>query len=284
MKDRKVQSRSLAAHPPSDPVGLVAIDIDGTLLDSQKRLSKAAVKAVEQAAAAGVYIVLASARPPRSALQVHEALHLDTWVINYNGALIYNPVTRRNVLHRPVASPLAKRIVAAARRADSKVMVSLEILDKWYTDHYDPDLPTQTSLQFEPDFIGPLDAFLRVAVTKIMFLAPPRRLAKVKKLIETKFAGKVNVAVSDAHLIQVTHPQADKAIALARVAAHYKVLPEHVMAVGDAPNDEAMLRWAGLGVAVANAWPQAKNAADVTVASNEDDGVVEAIEKFVLRR
>ncbi len=84
-------------------------------------------------------------------------------------------------------------------------------------------------------------------------------------------------------MIQVVHPHANKANAVAKIASIASVAPKHVMAIGDAPNDVEMIRWAGLGIAVANAWPEAQQAAHTVVPSNDDDGVAEALETYALR-
>jgi hypothetical protein len=78
------------------------------------------------------------------------------------------------------------------------------------------------------------------------------------------------------------HKSVDKADALGFVAKHYGVAAERVMAIGDAPNDATMLKWAGLGVAMGNAWPTTRQSADVVVASNDEEGVAQALTRYVL--
>lgn len=265
-------------------VKLIAIDIDGTLLRSDKRLSKRAVKAVVEVSQRGVNVVLASARPPRSVREIYDHLGLNTLQINYNGALIQDPPRGRYIFHEPLDADLAQRVVRLARRVDRDVAVSIEILDRWYTDRIEYELLVESSRSLNPDFIGDLDAFLHVPVTKLMLLAPADRLLRVREAIQRKFAGRVNILVSDEHLIQIVHPEVDKGTALARVAREYAIAAPNVMAIGDAPNDLGMLRFAGLGVAVDNAWPGARDAADVVVPSNDEEGVVHALHHYVLAR
>ena len=262
----------------------MAIDLDGTLLRSDKRLALRCVAAVAEACRAGVRVVIASARPPRSVREIHRLLGLNTVYINYNGALIHDPLQARHLYHRPLPVPLARQVVDVARGMDPWLAVSVEILDRWYTDRVVEDLDTETARSFEPDYVGPLEAFLNRPVTKLMLLAPPQRLAPVRARISRRFEGQIGVAFTDPHLIQVHHPGVCKARALQRVAQLYGIEREHVMAIGDAPNDASMLRWAGWGVAVANAWPEARAAADAVVPSNDDDGVACAIERYVLSR
>lgn len=277
-------ARATPRPVPVRPIDLVAIDIDGTLLRSDKTLSMRNVRAIKLAMAKGVKVVLASARPPRSVREIHHHLGLDTYQINYNGALIYDTRRKRNIHHQPLEPALAQKIIKAARKSDKQVVVSMEILDKWYTDHMDEKFPTETSKYFAPDFIGPLEAFWHVPLTKLMFLAPPERLEKIQKLIVTKFREQVSLAISDRHLLQVIARGVDKSTALARVADHYNIPSEQIMAIGDAPNDVGMIRWAGLGVAMGNAWDVTRNAADVVVPPNDEDGVAFAIKQYVLQQ
>ena len=266
------------------PIRLVAIDLDGTLLRTDKRLSKRAVRTVAEVTQQGVHVVLASARPPRTVREVYEYLGLETVQVNYNGALIHDLPRQRHLFHQPLTPRLAERIVKLARRVDPEVVISAEILDQWYTDYQDPTLQTETSKQQAPDYLGPVQSFLNVPVTKLMLLAPPPRLEKVKQAVQRKFGRKVGLLVSDNHLLQIVHNEVDKAAALARVAEQYRIPRAQVMAIGDAPNDVGMLRWAGLGVAVHNAWEPARAAADCIVPSNDEDGVVYALRHFILDR
>ena len=265
-------------------VDMVAIDLDGTLLRSDKRLSKRAVSAIGQATRQGVHVVLASARPPRTVREIYRYLGLETYQVNYNGALIHDMPRNRHIFHQPLPPRLARKIARLARRMDPNIVVSAEILDRWYTDRVDPTLLTETSKMHHPDFMGPLKSFLHVPVTKLMLLAPHERLTPVREAIRKRFGKQVAVLVSDHHLLQIVHRQVDKAEALQRIAQDYDVPAQQVMCIGDAPNDLGMLKWAGLGVAMANAWAPVRAVADVIVPSNDDDGVAYALEQFILDR
>ena len=170
-----------------------------------------------------------------------------------------------------------------ARRVDPDVVVSIERLDRWLTDRVDPTLLVETARTSEPDFIGSMRVCLRRDVTKLMLLAPPDRLGPIRERVTEKLGPRVAVHVSDRHLIQLVHREVDKASAVRWIAERKGVPPERVMAIGDAPNDAGMLRWAGLGVAVENAWPQTLAAADAVAPSNDAEGVCAALERFILR-
>jgi len=266
----------------SQPIRMVAIDVDGTLLDSRKRLGAGTVEAVQAVTEAGVKVVLASARPPRSLDAIHAQLGLKTPTINYNGALVWDPTSDKVLVHRPVEAGLARQVAELARTVDEGVVVSVEVLDQWHTDRVDPALATETAKTHAPDRIAPLDELFDQPVTKLMLLAPPERLAVIHGAVTEAFAEQVGLMVSDAHLLQVVEAGVDKAAAAAWVAKQYGLPAGAVMAIGDAPNDAAMLRWAGLGAAVGNGWDQAIDAADVIGPGHDEDGVAKLLCEWVL--
>jgi len=270
-----------AAHPQA--IKLLAIDLDGTLLRSDKRLSVRNVKAIKAAVDAGVHVVIATARPPRSVREIHQTLGLDTITINYNGALIHEPATGDHLFHQPLPPGLSRKVVEMARKLDPDIELSFEVLDQWYTDRYDRPQKLETAKRFRPDFVGDLESFVDTAPTKLMLLAPPERLGGVHQKLKRKFSKKVSIVVSDTHLLQVVHPEVDKGHALKAVADQLGIDRQHVMAIGDAPNDLGMIEWAGTGCAVASGWASVRTAADHIVGSNDEDGVAGAIEQFILR-
>lgn len=266
-------------------VRLIALDIDGTLLRPDKRLSRASLVAIRAAQRRGAKVVLATARPPRGTMPVYQTLGLDTPTINFNGAVIYDTHRRRAVRHLGLDGAIALRIILVARRLDPKVEVHAHVLDRWCTDRAPQELasaPGDGTRQFIPDFIGPVEAFTSDTVTRILLCASTRYASEVADQVARRFAAHATCACTDDGMILVQHRKADKGDALRVLAAQMSLLPEQVMAIGDAANDVGMLRWAGIGVAMGNAWPAARRAADVVVPSNDDEGVAHAIERFVL--
>lgn len=265
-------------------IRLVALDLDGTLLTSRKTVTRRTHTMLRRVIEAGVHVVFATARPPRSVRTYYAALKLDTPQINYNGALIWDEAHRKVLHHTPLHQDRARQVIDFARRAYPELMVSVEILDKWYTDHYAdmPEYATETAKHFTPDFVGPIDAFLTVPVTKVMLLGHPNWIADLEKTIPARFGRTIGHTRSDAHLLQILSPGVSKGLALAQVARQLGVARDEILAVGDAPNDADMLAYAGIAVATGNAWPVVKAAVKHVVPSNDEDGVAIALERFVL--
>jgi hypothetical protein len=266
---------------PVTEVRLVAVDLDGTLLDSAKQVSPPTLEAIRGICQNNVKVIIASARPPRSVRHIYKLLELDTWQINYDGAVIWDEPQSRVLFHRPLGARLTRTIVDTARDLFDEVQVSVEILDRWYTDRPESTYTTETGRLFKPDQIAPLDEFCNQPVTKLMFLAEPRIISQLEALLLREFP-KASVIRSDPELVQIMHPDASKAAALTRVARHYGVPMAQVMAIGDAVNDIPMLQIAGVRVAMDNAHALVKLEADWVAPSNNDHGVHAALRRYGL--
>jgi Cof subfamily protein (haloacid dehalogenase superfamily) len=262
-------------------IRLVAIDLDGTLLNDSKQISEQTLAALCGLPGAGVKVVIASARPPRSVRAIYRELGLDTWQVNYNGALIWDEVNQRAVFHRPMGGPVVRSIIDYARDMFDEVIVSCEILDKWYTDRADNSFTTETGKMFQPDVIAGYESFCELPVTKLMLLGEPRIILKLEAVLAEKF-DQVTILKTDKDLLQIMDRRVSKAVALEKVAKYYHVPMEQVMAIGDAPNDVGMLQAAGVGVAMDNAHDLVKEVADWVAPSNNDHGVHAALKRYGL--
>jgi 5-amino-6-(5-phospho-D-ribitylamino)uracil phosphatase len=264
-------------------IRLIAIDLDGTLLDATKQVSEPTRDILRRAREeARAEIVLASARPPRTVQPFYDLLGLQTPMINYNGALVYHPSTRRVALHRPIGARAARRAVQIARTVYPEVRVSVEVLDRWYTDQEDETYLTETALLCNPDIVAPIDTWLRGAVTKLLLLGRTKGLARVGEAIGSELSDELRIMQTEDHLLQIMHVMVSKARALQAVAAELGVHRDHVMAIGDNANDVGMLRWANVGVAMGNANPHAIAAADYVTDHHDADGVANAVRRIVL--
>lgn len=279
VSQRRIPPVELVSAQPN--VRLVAIDLDGTLLNDSKKVSDQTVKALACAARRGVKVVIASARPPRSVRHIYNQLELDTWQINYNGALIWDEPAKRVILHRPMSCDLVRRLIGVAREKFSNILISCEILDRWYTDRFDQTYTTETGRLFKPDVVAPLDEFLNQPITKLLLLGETGIIDQLETFL-AKASRAVTIVRTDPELLQIMDKHVSKAAALQIAADHYQIPLEDVMAIGDAPNDVGIIKIAGIGVAMDNAAEIVKDAADWIAPSNNDHGVHAALVKFGL--
>jgi 5-amino-6-(5-phospho-D-ribitylamino)uracil phosphatase len=285
MKERTTLKPISRAHP--EPGGrvdikLLAIDLDGTLLDDRKLIGRQTVAALRALGKRGTKVVIASARPPRSVRHIYSELKLDTLQINYNGALIWDEPNQRQVYHQPLRGELVRQIVLHARKMHPEVLVTCELLDKCYTDRADSSHTTETGKLFGPDVVAPLESFLDVSMTKVLLLGARRPLKAIETSLGMAYDRDVTIVRTDDDLIQIMHKHVDKSAALQIVARQYGVAPRQIMAIGDAPNDLGMLGMAGVAVAMDNAHPAVKKRAHWTAPSNNDHGVHAALKRYGL--
>src|ERR1051326_55659 len=261
-------------------IRLVAVDLDGTLLNDSKKVTDETAAALSCLPTRDVKLVIASARPPRAVRKIYHDLKLDTWQINYNGALIWDEPGNRAVFHRPMSGRITRAIIEHARDMFEEVIVTCEILDKWYTDRDDQTHTTETGKMFGPDCVAPLETFTTQPVTKLMLLGEPRIILRLEASIAEQFSEQVSILKTDRDLLQIMDHRVSKALALAKIARHYGVSLTQVMAIGDAPNDVGMLQAAGVSIAMDNAHPLVKDVADWVAPSNNDHGVRAALRRY----
>ncbi|MEM6312678.1 MAG: Cof-type HAD-IIB family hydrolase [Planctomycetota bacterium] len=261
------------------PIRLVAIDLDGTLLDANKKVGTKTADALRELhETTDVRIVLATARPPRSVRPIYRELRLDTWQVNYNGALIWDEPAGRAHFHRPMPGKLCLEMCQLARDLFDEVLIHAEIMDKWFTDRRDDAHTTETGKLFKPDAVGPIDDFCRFPVTKLMMLGEPAILTRIETALLDTFADDVGILHTDRDLLQIMDKRVSKGVALSKVAGHFGIRPSQTLAIGDNLNDAGMMTWAGRSVAMGNAHKHIKKLANWTAPTNDEDGVHAALE------
>lgn len=115
-----------------------------------------------------------------------------------------------------------------------------------------------------------------------MMVAEPSKLTEVITALPSEMREEFTVVQSAPFFLEFLNPASNKGIGVAAIAEYLGIQPEEVICMGDAENDHHMLKYAGLGIAMANAMEETKKIADYITESNDDHGVAKAIEKFVL--
>jgi Cof subfamily protein (haloacid dehalogenase superfamily) len=269
-----------SAKPPV--IRLVAVDLDGTLLNDTKQVTRQTAEALAGLPERGVKLVIASARPPRSVRHIYQKLGLDTWQINYNGALIWDEPGHQAVFHRPMNCRLVRQMIDVSRDMFDEVLVTCEIMDRWFTDRLDDRFNTETGKLFKPDVVASIDEFCNQPITKLLLLGEPRMIGRLEPMLTQRFGEQFTFVQTDDHMLQIMDKRVSKAVALEKVARHYRTPMEQVMAIGDAPNDVGMLQSAGVAVAMDNAAAVVKEVADWVAPSNNDHGVFAALKRYGL--
>ncbi len=269
---------------PVDPIDLVAIDLDGTLLQKDGSISMGSAKAISDAVECGVRVVIATGRAPRGVKRVYEALDLDTVQICQNGALVHDPHGDQAMFHEQIPGHIARSVIEIGRMVDPTLAVAIELYDRCFTDRPNGRIGNDPMLAegAAPNLVGALGELLDSPITKVMMAGEPEVLGGIQAALQTRLGTHVSFSCSHMRLLQIVAGSVDKGIALERVCDYYDIPQSRTMAIGDAPNDLGMIRWAGLGIAMENAWTQVRNEAHFTVASNNEGGVADAINRYVL--
>lgn len=263
-------------------IRLIATDLDNTLLDREGRIPEHTAALLHRAAAGGVLTAVATGRCFPSALEAARTIGARTPVICYNGSRIRWGDTGE-ILYRADIPPEVIRQVAAFCREEG---LYLQCYDEDDVILCERDCP---GLRVDPDVatagfreIGDYRTFSALPATpKMLIVEQPERVAARLAQLEETFSG-LSFCQSQPWLIEVMPREADKGKALARLAGLAGVRQEEVLALGDNTNDLPMIRWAGVGVVVANGAAAAKAEADYVCGQERSLGVEEALRRFVL--
>jgi Cof subfamily protein (haloacid dehalogenase superfamily) len=268
--------------PPLAPL-LLAVDLDGTLVEPRKPVRQAVIDAVNRAQAAGVRATIVTGRMYVGAKPFADALSLDGPIVLYQGAVLADARTGR--FEREVAMPnaVALRIYAAAKERGLHVQFYRD--DKFYVenDNAYAQLYARTSGTL-PVVVPSLPAeFAGRDSTKVNVVTAPDKTPEVLALMERVCGPDAYVTRSNPEFVEMLNPAVDKGVALRLVAEGFGIPMDRVMAIGDSYNDLPLLRAAGFAVAMGSAPDELKAEADAVVGDVEHDGVAEAIERFVLQ-
>ncbi|WP_213947079.1 sugar-phosphatase [Luteibacter sp. dw_328] len=268
-------------------IELIAIDMDGTLLDSAHTLSPRVKAAITAARARGVRIVLATGRPFSGIEMYLEELGLagdDEYCITFNGAVIQNASGTKSVAEttlgyddfrycEKIARDLGVHFHVLYER--SMMTPNADISSHTVRDAYISHTPL---LYRSVEQVDPAWRF-----RKFMMVDDEAVLDKAIANLPPELMQRYTVVKSAADFLEILHPEAGKGRALATLAAYLGVPSERIMAIGDQENDLVMLEFAGVAVAMGNAIDAVKAVADHVTTSNNEDGVAVAIERYVLQ-
>jgi len=260
---------------------LLVADIDGTLVTSTREITPRVLAAVRAAQRCGVRFCLATGRIWPSAEPYVRRLGADPPAILYNGGLVYDFSTGSVLRRVPLAVEQA-RAVLELLRGIPQVQPHLYVGDRVYTGRSNAateQYRRKDSLAVEE--VGDLLAFLPPEPMKILIIGARSDLVEVMARLKA-LPIPINAVFSEETYLEILPQGSSKGSALEFVARHLRVPLAAVVAVGDNLNDLEMIRLAGLGVAMGNGPAELKAQADYVTATNDDEGLAEVIERFVL--
>ena len=266
---------------------LIASDVDGTLLDHQDRITDRTRRAIRAAVDSGAVFVLATGRPPRWIPPVVEALGFAPMAVCANGAVVYDAASDRVVSAQTLSVDLLTEIAEIAVRVVPGAGLAAERVGRSAHDSATPQFvsaPGYEHAWLNPDNteVSHEDVISSPAV-KLLVRKPGMPSAELAAALvkHVGLLGDITFSTNDG-LVEISPLGISKAIGVQQVAHPLEITAEDVVAFGDMPNDVPLLSWAGHGVAMGNAHPEAIAAANEVTAPNSDDGVARVLERWWL--
>jgi len=216
-----------------------------------------------------------------SAKKVAESMGIDIPIICCNGALIRRASDGEVLYYKTFDEAIAKQIVDFLWNND--IVFQTYYKDDVLIPMYSPYAHWYSSrYEVSCKILSDINGFKESPPAKIMIIEPSYRIEEIRNIILKKFTNEIKTMRADVNMLEIMVGEASKGIALSYLADNLGISLDEVMAIGDSENDLDMLLKSGYPVAVENAMEKLKDIAKLFVSSNENDGVAEAIEKYIL--
>lgn len=259
------------------PLRLLCLDIDGTLLDTAHQLPPENRAAVQYAAEKGVCICLLSARPPQAITPIAQALGVPGPVASFGGALIEEG--DRRIFDRRLPMEAAQTVIRLAQQEG--ISLSFYRDTAWFVERDDRWSEGESAITgLRPEVMPLAAAVAEGAPHKLLCMGEAEHIDRFYQILQNEGLAAELLRSKDEYL-EIMPQQADKADALRTLCRYRHLAPEQTMAIGDHDVDCTMLRAAGVGVAMGNGSPAARQAADWIAPDNDHAGVAAAIDHFL---
>lgn len=261
---------------------LIASDMDGTLLSSKRTISEKTIKAIRELKAKGVMFVLCTGRALPAIKRYQDMLKIVEPVVICNGAEAYDVANNKVIFQKNIDFESAKCIWEEGLKRNTEIYfwVGNELYTNLLNDKiYDYIDDHHTEFQKVTDF----DTVKDKKFLKFIWDDTPENIIRYKaELDKMGFREKVNYCTSMAIYLEFFNKETDKGAAIKELSKIYNIKREEIIAIGDGNNDIDMIKYAGLGVAMGNAADNVKSVADYVTSTNDEEGLLEVINKFVL--
>jgi hypothetical protein len=264
---------------------ILALDIDGTLTDSKKNITPKTLEKIISIQEMGHIVAIASGRPFPGIRKIADMIQLDKfggYVLAFNGGRIVNCATGEVVYQVALDNLVVKEIYDYCLKVGCG-MVTYEndrVITGTEVDSY---MTMEARLNgMEIMRLDNFRDYIDFPLNKCLLTAPDKKAAQIEKELNDKFGDKLNVFRSEPFFVEIMPPNIHKATSLEKLLDILKIDRSDLVACGDGYNDLTMIEYAGVGVAMANAQDVVKESADYVTLSNDEDGLVPVIDKFIL--
>lgn len=260
---------------------LIVLDLDGTLLTDEKKISSKTHDILKKARHKGHEVMIATGRPFRASELYYQQLQLTTPIVNFNGAFVHHPTDPSwGVYHEPMDLKVAKQIIDACDEFPFRNIVA-EVMDDVYL-HYHDEKIIDVFMMGNPSIsTGDIRNVLSDHPTSMLIHAEEEDVADIRAHLDDVHAELIDHRrwAAPWHIIEIVKSGLNKAVGIERVASSLNIPQERIIAFGDEDNDLEMLDYAGTGVAMGNAIDPLKDIANEVTLSNEEDGIGRYLQK-----
>ncbi|GGH88442.1 Cof subfamily protein (haloacid dehalogenase superfamily) [Pullulanibacillus pueri] len=263
---------------------LIVLDLDGTLLTSEKNIDPRTKEVIQKVMEAGHIVMIATGRPFRASKAYYEELHLNTPIVNFNGAYIHHPHQPEwGTIHSPLELETLKGILETCDHYEL-TNIFIEVKDHVYINNPDPLVADLFEIGNPTITYGPIQEKLKEAPTSVLLQTNEQQTKAVLHALDTEYSEAIEQRSwgKPSNIIEVIKRGVNKAVGIKKVAQDYNIPPERIIAFGDEDNDKEMISYAGQGVAMGNAIAELKALADAVTESNDDTGIANYLERTFL--
>ncbi|KUP07501.1 phosphatase [Bacillus coahuilensis p1.1.43] len=260
---------------------LIVLDLDGTLLTDEKKISPRTKKALQQVMEKGHEVMIATGRPYRASDMYYQELNLHTPIVNFNGAFVHHPLQNDwGPFHEPMDLDVALSIIEACHKF-SFFNIIAEVIDDVYFHYHDERLIEIFSFGEPSIETGDLRSILTDHPTSLLIHADDTHVPSIREHLSSVHAEVIDHRrwAAPWHVIEIVKAGLHKAKGIDIVAKDLDIPAANVIAFGDEDNDLEMIEYAGIGVAMGNAIDKLKELANEITLSNEEDGIAVFLEK-----
>lgn len=261
---------------------LIALDLDGTLLDKQWEITPATRRAIWAVRQQGIAVTLATGRMFASSLPYARQLELEIPLITYQGALVQSIDQQQVLYQRFLPLDLTREVIQLAESWG--LVVNAYQDDQLLAARHSQELAGYLQMAgITAQLVGDLRSYLQRDPIKLLVIGEELQLLELERIARSRWGNLMYITRSQPHFLEFLHPEATKARGLAALVQQLNLDPADVMVFGDSYNDLEMFAYAGQAIAMGNARPQVQAAADRVTLSNEEDGVAVALYRWVLK-
>lgn len=264
---------------------LLALDIDGTLTNTQKEITPKTLQKIIEVQEKGHVVAIASGRPLPGIRKIADTIQLDKfggYVLAFNGGRIVNYKTGDVVYQAALDNEIVREIYdyCLGTRCGMVTYDGDRVITGTDIDGY---MTFEASINhMEIMRIDNFKEYIDFPLNKCLLTAEPDKAAKIEKELDAKFGKRVTIFRSEPYFVEIMPQNVHKATSLEKLLGVLEMEVKDLIACGDGYNDLTMIDYAGIGVAMANAQDIVKEHADYITLSNDEDGLVPVVDKFIL--